>query len=204
MYEEMLITGATYFVAIALPGPSISLIIRNGLLFSKKASISASIGIMVGIAIQSALVLFSLNIMNVQSYTYYCLRLICACFLMILGIKSIISIEDNYLLHKNILSTNAFCEGLLLEILNPIALIFFFTLLSNSNIQQSIWHIKLVYWLEIIIIGCGWFGSLALLFSSTLLIKNLQKYKKQIGRIAGISFMAYGIKSIIDLLSLSM
>ena len=52
--------GIVYLLAIMMPGPSMVLIIKNGMLHSRLASIKACLGTIAGIALQSALILLSL------------------------------------------------------------------------------------------------------------------------------------------------
>jgi threonine/homoserine/homoserine lactone efflux protein len=46
--------GIAYLLGIMIPGPSISVIIRNGILISRKASFQSGLGIVLGIAVQAA------------------------------------------------------------------------------------------------------------------------------------------------------
>jgi len=184
-----------------LPGPSMSLIVSNSILYNKKSSLLSSAGIMFGIAMQSAAVLIGLTLFTQDSLVFTALQFLCSSYLIYLGIRSIqhYNHADQELSHKDNKQAY-FIEGFLLEILNPIAFIFFVTILANLVSMEYGWQTKTIYWLEIIIIGSMWFGGLALLSGSDFLLKRLQRYKNHISIISGIIFIAFGIKCLSDCL----
>ena len=87
MYKELVLVGTLYLSAIMLPGPSMSLIVSNSILYNKKSSLLSSAGIMFGIAMQSAAVLIGLTLFTQDSLVFTALQFLCSSYLIYLGIR---------------------------------------------------------------------------------------------------------------------
>ena len=59
--------GMAYLLAAMMPGPSVTLIIKNGILYSRAASIQACLGTIIGTALQSGVILVGLIFVDTNS-----------------------------------------------------------------------------------------------------------------------------------------
>jgi len=227
MEYHFLEIGITYLLGIAMPGPSITLIIKNGLIYSKKSAIYSCLGVMLGIGLQSGIVLTGLTIFGSDTYLIQILKFLSSFYLIYLSVKIFFKYKKN-LYYNNFIITilrnliriykkkiflpktyiikgvyilkmikySNFIEGLLLELLNPLALSFFISVLSIMTNYEEFWYIKFLYWLEIVIIGLLWFCGVAIFSSSIKKTgKTFLSCIQPIEIVAGITFLFFGLKS---------
>jgi threonine/homoserine/homoserine lactone efflux protein len=202
----MLELGISYIIAAMVPGPSMALIIKNGILHSRLASVQASLGIIVGTALQSGAILIGLSFIGNYPMVIKSMKIICSCYLIYLGLKSVClskkenqnsSIKDLGLNQANKRSQNYFLEGLLVEILNPLAFTFFISIMAiNYNPHQTS-LIKIMYWLELVLLASFWFLMLAFATSSKAITTYTKKYKRILEVVAGILFIFFGIQQLL-------
>ena len=199
MKTEFLTIASLYLPAIMMPGPSVSLILRNGISYSRKASVLASLGIMFGIACQSAFVLVGLSVFERDSLLFKTLSIVSALFLVYLGFKSLKGYgdtEEGPEISVKVKGTRQFfSEGFLLEILNPIAMVFFLSIFSMI-VHEASTDLKILYWLEIVILGSLFFVGVGFLASTPKLSAMLKQYKRVIELVAGVIFVCFGIQAL--------
>ena len=182
-----------------MPGPSLSLILRNGLSYSRKASLLASFGIMLGIALQSGIVLVGVSIMERDSLPFKILAMASALFLIYLGIKSLQpkkteDISDDKPLKR---SRAFFLEGFLHEILKPNS----HSIFQSNHIHNShgATHTRKAHnRLEIVVCGSLFFCGVGFLASSNFISKLLAKYKRHVEILSGTLFVGFGLHAFID------
>ena len=194
--------GIAYISGIMLPGPSITLLLRNALVYSRSSSMFCALGIMVGIAIQSGLVLLGFTFINHEGLFFKTLKIICPLFLIYLGIASGYSfLKDMGKKEKLITSETqdsgkyvAFLEGFLIEIFNPLALTFFISISTSIVKLSSPTYIKFGYWLEIITLGPIWFFGISFLASSPQAIIKVKRFSYLLSGVASLIFLFIGTK----------
>ncbi|WHA07728.1 LysE family transporter (plasmid) [Candidatus Megaera polyxenophila] len=89
MIYQFVELAAAYLLGIITPGPSLSLIIQNGIIHSRNASYQACAGIVTGIAVQAGSILLCLDMIEAYPIFLQVLKIFCALFLVFLGAKSI-------------------------------------------------------------------------------------------------------------------
>lgn len=195
--------GITYFLAAMMPGPSVALIIKNGMLYSRMASLQACLGTIVGTALQSGIVLMGLTFIDNNSIFFKTIRVLCSLYLIYLGLKVLLSKRTNEALKCDASYSNAtslkryreyFFEGFLIEFLNPLAFTFFISIMTVVVSSQEAWFIKISYWIEIIILAFIWFFSVAFLLSSEKLTVHTKKFNRILEMLAGGVFIFFGSK----------
>lgn len=185
-----------------LPGPSITLLLRNALVYSRSASMFSALGIMVGIAIQSGLVLLGFTFINHEGLFFQALKIICPLFLIYLGIASGYSFLKDMGKKEKLITAKTqnsgkyvgFLEGLLIELFNPLALTFFVSISTSIVKLSSPTYIKFGYWAEIIILGSIWFFGVSFLASSPQVIMKVKRFSYLLSGIASIIFLFIGTK----------
>jgi threonine efflux protein len=188
--------GIAYLCGIMMPGPSVTLLIRNSLLYSRSASIQCSTGIVFGIALQAGIVLIGTNFLDIDSIVFTIMRIASALFLIYLGISCLGKKDDTLKDIKQETRSDKkfarFTEGVLLEVLNPLALTFFISILTSVVDISVSTDIKLLYWIEILTLGTFWFCGFALFTSSKRFVAFFSRFSKLIGGIAGFVFLFIG------------
>ena len=192
--------GITYFFAIMMPGPSITLIIGNGVLYSRLASVKACLGVVFGISVQSGLILIGLSFIENNSVFFYSLKIMCSTYLIYLGAQILLSKKlkskkkVSALTQINSQKKNYFLEGFLVEFLNPLAFTFFLSIMSVVVNFNQLWEIKFIYWLEMVVLGFIWFFTVALAISSDKVTSYTKKFNNIFEILAGCMFIAFGSK----------
>jgi len=151
------------------PGPSLALIIRNSINFSRLAGIFTSLGHGMGIGIYATFAVIGLGFIIQKSEAIFFIIQVCgSLFLMLLGLlfvftKKNASESSSYQIHSN-----SFAQGFAIAIINPKILIFFIAiysqfinadaeliektiLVSTSAIIDAIWYI----FISVLVTGYG-------------------------------------------------
>lgn len=201
--------AVAYFCGIAMPGPSIALLVRNGILYSRTSGISSAIGVIVGISLQSALVLIAVSFIDTKHSVFIIIKALCSMYLVYLGIKSFSCMSGTHSITKaqNINQKGqhykrrclvSFREGVLLEMLNPMAFTFFISIFTAIINLSASSFIKFCYWLEILLLGSVWFCGFAFLISIEKFIQKISRFFKLISLLSGIVFVLFGIQLLVD------
>lgn len=200
-YDILLKIGLTYLLAIMSPGPSIIAIFRNGSIYGQKVGIYTAIGTVIGIALQAFYILLGINF-TYSLYIMEILQIICAAYLMYLGITGLIKtfyntdkiiIEETNNSNQTITTKEAFKQGFFIDALNPLALSFFLTIFSTFIAKDATMLFKVICWFEIIIIGAIWFIGVSIFISSKTIQSILTgKIAKYINIITLLLFIFFG------------
>jgi threonine efflux protein len=192
--------GLAYLLAAMMPGPSITLIIKNALINSRLSSIKASLGTVIGTAMQFGLVLVLLIFIDSTPVIFKILKILCSIYLIYLGIRMLFTnkLEKRSLsaqeLRKSILvnKKNYFIEALFVEFLNPLAFTFFISIISVFIEQRESYIIKFIYWLEVVILSFLWFFTVSLIVSSKKVTFYTRNFNKTLEISAGCIFIYFG------------
>jgi threonine efflux protein len=197
--------GIAYLLAVMMPGPSITLIVKNALVNSRLSSIQASLGTIVGTALQSGTVLCILVFIEKNLVLFKTLKVLCSVYLIYLGLKILFAGQKQKisLTKHNLKSSwlsikqNYFLEALLIEFLNPLAFTFFISIISAAidHLDGSIE--KFICWLEIVSIGFLWFFTVSLVVSSQKVTFYTRNFNKILENLSGCIFILFGSKMLI-------
>lgn len=200
-YDILLKIGITYLLAIMSPGPSIIAIFRNSSIYGQKVGICTAIGTVTGIAIQSLYVPLGISF-TYSLYIMEILQIVCAAYLMYLGIAGLIrtihnidkiTIEQANDNKQPMTPKEGFKQGFFIDALNPLALSFFLTIFTTFIAKDATTLFKVVYWFEIIIVGAIWFIGASIFISSKTIQSILTgRIAKFINIIALLLFIFFG------------
>lgn len=193
--------GTAYLLAAMMPGPSIALIIKNALVHSRISSIKASLGTVLGTALQCGLVLITLAFIESNSIFFEILKILCSTYLIYLGIKILfVKKIEKFRLNKqstnlsSFTKQNHFLEALLVEFLNPLAFTFFISIISIFVSQQVPWEVKFICWLEIVSLSFIWFFTVSWIVSSERIAFYTRGFNRILENLAGCVFILFGSK----------
>lgn len=195
MCENFILLGLSYISGIIIPGPSLYQIFRASLLHGRLVGLYTAFGVVVGIGIQTIIVLKAVYLLTENALNI--LKIISAVFLVMLGLIIIFKKSNsNKVSDINKVKNTFFIQGLVIELLNPLAFVFLMSILSLSNIVYSGFMVKIMYLIEILILGLLWFGSVAILATSENFTSSISRFSCQLEKIAGTVLLCFGASSI--------
>lgn len=129
---EFLTVAILHLFAVASPGPDFALITRQSLRYDRKVAIWTSLGIGVGILFHSLLAITGIVLLITSNELFLMiLKTLGSLYLLFLGINSMLSSKEITINEsKNLDRFNGFLAGLITNITNIKAILFFITVFS--------------------------------------------------------------------------
>jgi len=143
-FRLILFFAVTEFLLCLTPGPAVLLVISQAVKNGSKASLRGAAGILVGNIIYFVLSAFGLGALLISSATLFqVIRWIGAAYLVFVGIRMLVTKERVDVISQDAASTipsmRLFSQGLLTQLSNPKAIIFFSALLPQFvSPEQSV------------------------------------------------------------------
>ncbi|WP_353669101.1 LysE family translocator [Marinomonas sp. THO17] len=192
-----------HFVALISPGPDFALVVQNASRYGRQTGFYIALGLSLGILIHAVLSITGISLLvHQQPILFRLLQCLGAGYLLYLGVGALISCYRHWqhqtsLTHsqdKALLSQKqqAFSKGLLTNLFNPKALVFFISLMSSLIPASMSWAGKGSALLIIWGLSLAWFSALAWLLtkaSSQALLARLSRY---IDLVCGVLFCLLG------------
>ena len=167
--NEFITVIVLHLFAVMSPGPDYVLITRQSIRYGRRVALWSSGGIGVGILFHSFLAVTGILFLIASNEFYLLfLKLICSVYLLYLGIISIINTSDfnkNRVEDNKWSNANGFVAGMLTNITNVKALLFFITLFGvvlNGQTQGNL----MFYGLYMAFATFIWFSLLSYIFTS--------------------------------------
>lgn len=190
-------------VALVSPGPDFALVVQNASRYGRQTGVFIALGLSLGILTHAILSVAGISlIIQQQPILYQLLQTLAGGYLLYLGVLSIKSTHRNWhkkqgvaLSEQAIISQKrqAFSKGLMTNLLNPKALVFFISLMSSIIPANTSGLIKVSALLLIWGLSFAWFSTLAWLLtkkSSQTLLSNISRY---IDLTCGVVFSTIGL-----------
>jgi RhtB (resistance to homoserine/threonine) family protein len=196
-------------LAVMSPGPDFIIVTRNSLLYSKRAGLFTTFGIVVGNLWWVAASILGLSYVLAQSIAVFStLKLLGAVYLIYLGVKSLRfgekkpgnSGEDNSPKEtpRDLTSMSAFGMGLWNNLLNPKCALFYSSFFSIIITPQTPALFRWIFGLEITLIALVWFSLLATVLSFQTVRSVFERWSTILDRLTGAILIALGLKLIIS------
>ena len=182
-----------YFFAIISPGPSLLTIINASLNLGKKQAIATAYGVVLAIAIQISFIFAFLDIIKFIRPILIALQYILALFLFTMGVSKLFTRNTEVHVISPKIRIHPFIEGLLVEILNPFALIFFLSVFTPYVLIYT-FSFKLICLALFVIIALIIFPFFALVFSSKILRYYILKNLLIVEKVSATLFILFSIK----------
>jgi len=198
--NEFLTVVFLHLFAVMSPGPDYVLISRQSIRHGRKIALWSAGGIGVGILFHSVLAATGILLLIASNDFYLSiLKLICCSYLLYLGISSIVNTSDfnQTSLQKNRWSSSGwFLVGLLTNITNIKALLFFITLFGVVlNTQHK--EILLIYGIYIAIATFIWFAFISFIFTSDIFRSRFIDYFKFFEKLLGVVLIMIAVQIIL-------
>ena len=161
-------------LAVISPGPDFVLVVRNSLLYSRRAGFHTTAGIVLGNLWWVAASITGISCVIAKSPAIFStLKLAGALYLVYLGCKALTAKADTKTMHSAtgkttvITAADAFKMGLFTNLSNPKAALFFISFFSAFITPGTSVLTRYFYGTEIVLIALLWFALLAALLSLT-------------------------------------
>lgn len=206
MITGFLTIGILQAFAVILPGPDFAMVVKNTLGDSRRTGFYTAAGITAGILFHMTYCLLGLAlIIQKTPLLFDFIKYLGAGYLIFIGIKTLTSSSTEAtmntpsstlkIVRANPLSPiQAFSQGLLCNMLNPKAALFFlgvFTLAINPKTPKII---QTAYAIEIMAITFLWFTSLSFLLSHEQFTPKIQSFQGMISKMMGVLLIFFGAR----------
>jgi RhtB (resistance to homoserine/threonine) family protein len=194
--------GLLITFAVMLPGPDVALVMKNTLLYSRRAGIFTSLGVASANLIHITYCILGLAVVISQSLLLFSIiKYIGAGYLIYMGITALMARHDelaatktHHELRKSSMSAYiAFRQGFLCNLLNPKATLFFLALFTAIIKPETpiLWEIAFA--VEMLIIIVTWFCCLTLMLSHPRVVRLLNRMEKYIEKTLGVFLIGFGV-----------
>ena len=171
-----------HLFAVASPGPDFILVSRQCLRYGRRIAIWTSLGIAIGILFHVALSLTGLSILlQNQPDLFWYIKLLASLYIGYLGIVSVVSKSSNKLVEDATgqigNQLRSVTTGLLTNVLNPKALIFFITVFAVAINKETGIFVKSLLGIYMSVATFIWFTLVSILLTNK---KEIERFKKAI------------------------
>ena len=191
-----------HLFAVMSPGPDFALITRQSIRYGREVAIWSSAGIGVGILFHSFLAISGILLLIASSPIYVSfLKIICSVYLAYLGIISLFNSSDfnKVKFSKSKWSnTGGFFTGLITNIANVKALLFFVTLFGVVLNTQETYSLA-VFGIYMAIATFVWFSSVTYIFTSEVMKKKFLSFFKIFEKFLGLALVIIAIQIMLSL-----
>ena len=198
--SDWLTVFAVGLLAIITPGPDFALTLRSSLVHSRKAGIYTAIGVGVGNTIHATYCLVGIGAVISQSILLFnLLKWIGAGYLVYLGVKSLstkaVATSSRFdRPAQDISRSTAFRIGLLGNLLNPKATLFFLALFTQIVQPATPFAMQALYGLTVAVLSLIWFALVATVISKRALKARILSVSHWIERATGGVLIFLGLR----------
>ena len=187
-----------HLFAVASPGPDFLLVTRQSLRFGRTVAIWASAGIATGIIFHSFIAITGVSLLissNPDLFDW--LKMIAAVYIAYLGCLSLFAKpnplnNENRKHNENYLGS--YVLGLITNILNPKAILFFITLFTVVVNESTTTILLVFYGLYMSITTFIWFTGISYIFSNQALTKKYENFIPVFEKVIGIILIIIAIR----------
>ena len=187
-----------HLFAVASPGPDFLLVTRQSLRFGRTVAIWASAGIATGIIFHSFIAITGVSLLissNPDLFDW--LKMIAAVYIAYLGCLSFFA-KPNQLNNENRKHNEnylgSYVLGLITNILNPKAILFFITLFTVVVNETTTTILLVFYGLYMSITTFIWFTGISYIFSNQALTKKYENFIPVFEKVIGIILIIIAIQ----------
>ncbi len=200
--NEFLTVVLLHLFAVMSPGPDYVLVTRQSIRYGRRVALWSSGGIGFGILFHSLLAVTGI-LFFIASNDFYLifLKLICSAYLLYLGITSIINtsnFDQNIVKDNKWSNANGFFAGLLTNITNVKALLFFITLFGVVLDSQSQGNL-ILYGTYMAFATFVWFSLVSYIFTSDIFKSQFLKFFKFFEKFLGVVLVIIALQLVVNI-----
>lgn len=193
-----------FTMALASPGPDFVIAVRNSILYSRKIGVMTAIGFAAGVLVHMTYTLLGLSLIIAQSVVLFSLiKYAGAAYLVYIGVQALRSQgfseggDDKIKREKGMTPSHAFWNGVLTNVLNPKAAIFFLAVFSQFMTPETPISVKIFYAGTCVVMTGIWFSLVALILTNLKIKAKFLRFTKWIDKICGCLLIGLGVKLIL-------
>ncbi|OCG11494.1 lysine transporter LysE [Gilliamella sp. wkB292] len=199
--DTVLLVSTISCLGMISPGPDFFLVLKNSLTYSRKIALLTCLGVITAILIHMSYCVAGVAVLIAATpLLYNVLRYAGAAYLLWLGIKALLAKQTNttyvsqQLIDKQMSAKSAFIQGLLCNLLNPKATLFFlaiFTQVLNANSSTTDkLLVAFIIWIEAVL----WWPFVVFIFQTQAVQRHYFKMQLIIDKLLGVILITLGIK----------
>jgi len=201
--SALFLVGTVSLVAAISPGPDFIIVVRNSLVYSRRAGFWTAFGIACGLFFHLAYTLVGIAVLIAESPLCYTLIKYAGVFyLFYLGITGLISafknraaVQLNYTRSETELSPQtAFKQGFLTNVLNPKCALFFISLFSQFITPVTPLFLRIEFAFVNWAISLSWFLFLTYLITIKVFSDKVSRARTYVNGIMGGVLILLGLK----------
>ena len=190
-----------HLFAVASPGPDFILVSRQCLRYGRRIAIWTSLGIAIGILFHVALSLTGLSILlQNQPDLFWYIKLLASLYIGYLGIVSLVSKSSNKFVEDATGQVGnqlrSVTTGLLTNVLNPKALIFFITVFAVAINKETGIFVKSLLGIYMSVATFIWFTLVSILLTNKKAIERFKKAIPLLEKVTGFFLLLIAIQII--------
>ncbi len=190
-----------HLFAVASPGPDFILVSRQCLRYGRRIAILTSLGIAIGILFHVALSLTGLSILlQNQPDLFWYIKLLASLYIGYLGIVSLVSKSSNKFVEDATGQVGnqlrSVTTGLLTNVLNPKALIFFITVFAVAINKETGIFVKSLLGIYMSVATFIWFTLVSILLTNKKAIERFKKAIPLLEKVTGFFLLLIAIQII--------
>ncbi len=194
-WESLSLVLAIHAVALISPGPDFAVVTRLSLISGRRAGLWAAAGVTASIGIYILVCAFGLSLVIAALPSLsQVLTVVGAVYLAWLGIQCLRSKGELPEAAHTPPSAKSFVTGLLTNLLNPKAMLYFSSILSQVLTPELSAADTVAIWLLLVGESLLWFGLVAVVFSSRRVLAWLKGKLVWLDRAVGVVLMALAAK----------
>ncbi len=203
LYIQFLSIATIHLFAVMSPGPDFTIILKQSVSQGRKASMVTSLGIGVGILFHVFFCIIGLGLVISQSSMLFnIIKILGALYLGFIGIKSILGDKNINESHEGDIENqkllNSFTLGLLTNILNPKATLFFLSLYAMIITSETSISIQVAYGIWMSLITGLWFCLLSIFLTNSFIENRINRFSHVIQIGTGVVLIFFAIKLLLS------
>jgi len=198
---EYLTLMAVFAVAAVAPGPDFAMVVRQSVVFGRRAGLLTSLGVGSAILLHASYTLAGLGFLVAHSLVAFTMLKWAGCaYLIYVGVKTWAAPAPTVEPHAAPVSAGvmsdrrAFALGFLTNALNPKAMLFFLSLFSTLVSPQTPLAVQGGYALSMGVLLVGWFALVTLFLTGRAVRDGLARFGRWFNRVTGALLICLGIR----------
>ncbi|WP_255992100.1 LysE family transporter [Chitinolyticbacter albus] len=199
MLETTLVVTTIALLAMLSPGPDFFLVVKNAARYRRSAALATAAGVNVGIAAHMSYCVAGLAVVIATTpWLFNILKYAGAAYLVWIGVQALRSRGGGTIalsgVREEVSLTQAFMQGLLCNLLNPKATLFFLSVFTQILSVDTTLLAKLWYAFIIWMLGVIWWPLLVFIIQSAVVRRTLARAQAVIDKVLGGVLVALGVK----------
>lgn len=198
--SDWLTVAIVGLLVVLAPGPNFAIVVRNSLLYSRRSGGWTALGLTAGNAVHIAYCLLGIAVLVSQSILLFnAVKWLGAAYLIYVGLQSLRAKRETepvagVTAGRDVTSWQAFRSGLLTDLLNPKATLFFLALFTQVIRHETPLWLQVLYGSTPPLIELAWSGVVILFLTQAGVRRRFLGASHWVTRAMGGAFIALGVR----------